>query len=86
MNDLQPRARRRHERTRQIARALRSCRYQDMPPDERERFAVRTHDHLAVCSCWMCGNPRRYEGELTVQERRRKWDDLRTASWKQDGA
>lgn len=22
------------------------------------------------CSCWMCGNPRKYFGELTVQERR----------------
>jgi sensor c-di-GMP phosphodiesterase-like protein len=23
-----------------------------------------------VCSCWMCGNPRKYFEELTVQERR----------------
>jgi hypothetical protein len=22
------------------------------------------------CSCWMCGNPRRKHGELTMQERR----------------
>jgi hypothetical protein len=22
------------------------------------------------CSCWMCGNPRRYFGELTMQERK----------------
>lgn len=22
------------------------------------------------CSCWMCGNPRRYGGERTLQERR----------------
>jgi hypothetical protein len=22
------------------------------------------------CSCWMCGNPRRYSGEVTLQERR----------------
>ena len=22
------------------------------------------------CSCWMCGNPRRYQGERTLQERR----------------
>ena len=27
-------------------------------------------DHLAVCSCWMCGNPRRTKGLLTVQELR----------------
>ncbi|REF02454.1 hypothetical protein C7418_1263 [Cupriavidus plantarum] len=24
----------------------------------------------AVCSCWMCGNPRRYFRERTIQERR----------------
>lgn len=23
-----------------------------------------------ACSCWMCGNPRRHLGELTLQERR----------------
>jgi len=23
-----------------------------------------------VCSCWMCGNPRKYFGEVTVQERK----------------
>jgi hypothetical protein len=24
----------------------------------------------AICSCWMCGNPRKWFGERTVQERR----------------
>jgi len=24
----------------------------------------------APCSCWMCGNPRRYFGERPIQERR----------------
>jgi hypothetical protein len=23
-----------------------------------------------ICSCFMCGNPRRFHGELTIQERR----------------
>ncbi len=23
-----------------------------------------------LCSCWMCGNPRKYFGEQTIQERR----------------
>jgi hypothetical protein len=27
-------------------------------------------DHLASCSCYMCGNPRKYFGEPTMQERR----------------
>jgi hypothetical protein len=26
-------------------------------------------NHGKVCSCWMCGNPRKY-GELTLQERK----------------
>lgn len=26
--------------------------------------------HCRACSCWMCGNPRRYWNELTVQERK----------------
>ena len=35
---------------------------------------VRAHGKVAgtrkLCSCWMCGNPRRHRGEETVQERR----------------
>ena len=27
------------------------------------------------CSCYMCGNPRRYEGALTIQEDRALTDD-----------
>lgn len=34
----------------------------------RDSFARRTADHLAKCSCWMCGNPRRL-GERTLKER-----------------
>jgi hypothetical protein len=27
-----------------------------------------------ICSCFMCGNPRRFRGELTIQERRATLD------------
>lgn len=30
----------------------------------------RLADHLAQCSCPMCGNPRRHFGEVTRAERR----------------
>ena len=34
-------------------------------------------NHLAGCSCWVCGNPRRNLGEVTMQERKapeaREW-------------
>ena len=41
---------------------------------------AKSANHLKVCSCWMCGNPRRY-GEVPIAERRvpamdRWWSDL----------
>ncbi|MGI9190252.1 MAG: hypothetical protein ACR2F9_08930, partial [Longimicrobiaceae bacterium] len=36
--------------------------------DERHRGKLA--QARTPCSCWMCGNPRRYRGELTLQERR----------------
>jgi len=41
----------------------------------RRQRAVKRHDHLAACSCYLCGNPRRYVGERTLQERRQEVDD-----------
>jgi hypothetical protein len=34
------------------------------------KFAGMVLATPAVCSCWMCGNPRKYFGERTIQERR----------------
>lgn len=36
----------------------------------RHARARRARDHLAACSCHMCGNPRRHYHALTVQETR----------------
>ena len=36
------------------------------PQNDKAKFA----NHLAVCSCWMCGNPRKVTGEKTIQERK----------------
>ncbi len=30
---------------------------------------------MTPCSCWMCGNPRRYFGERSLQERRANQED-----------
>jgi len=39
-----------------------------MDSDERER-AIQAHtDNRTVCSCWMCGNPRKHFGERTRAE------------------
>ncbi len=38
---------------------------------EREPEIVGKWAHTRpVCSCWMCGNPRKYFGEITIQEQR----------------
>ena len=65
------RALRRHHRERMIRRALRSLvlSFEDDSALRRER-ALGWYNNLAKCSCWMCGNPRKYEGRITVQEQR----------------
>jgi hypothetical protein len=35
---------------------------------------VKQADYLAVCSCCMCGNPRRHFGSRTLQEIRAGFD------------
>lgn len=58
------RERRRRDLLRMKARARRIY-----PHDPKATLA----NHLAVCSCALCGNPRGVwkEGDLTIQERRR---------------
>ena len=34
---------------------------------------AKAANHLAVCSCAACGNPRRHFDERTMQERREEW-------------
>jgi hypothetical protein len=76
------RALRRHHRERMLQRALRSL-VLSWPYDdkERRRRALRWHNNLKKCSCYMCGNPRRHFGTVTWQERRMleaaraQWED-----------
>lgn len=66
------RAWRRHHRQRMIARALRSCKlsgFEFETWEEKWDWAKREHNHLQMCSCWMCGHRRRTYGP-TIQERR----------------
>lgn len=66
------RDRRRHDLARMKAKARRfkqetGIRFHD---GTDLRLAEKMANHLADCSCYMCGNPRRYWGEVTIQERR----------------
>jgi hypothetical protein len=60
------RAIRRHHRNRIILK-----RYEKV---QRGHWYVKNPGYLGknniVCSCWMCGNPRKYFRQLTVQERK----------------
>ncbi len=70
------RAYRRHHRQRMISRARIKYTEWNDDPEWIEWNVLRNHSHMAVCSCWMCGNPRRVgwgttESRLTMQERKR---------------
>lgn len=67
MEKLKSRAQRRHENARvRLSRRV-QCR-RDLSGDARSwGKAVATP---AACSCWMCGNPRKYFGRRTIQELR----------------
>jgi hypothetical protein len=58
-----------------IVRARRSLGLAGVEEPDLTRLALRCHDHLKGCSCWMCGNPRKWDGERTIQERRRLMDE-----------
>jgi hypothetical protein len=69
------RALRRHHTRRIKARFYRNMktRLWDWQPTPKE--AGMFANHGKVCSCWMCGNPRHFHGELTLQERRHSLSD-----------
>ena len=64
------RALRRHHRDRLFSKALVSVKLSLMTEADRTYWAIRQFNHLKNCSCSMCGNPRRYSGEPTIQEKR----------------
>lgn len=72
------RSRRRQDRKRIRARVLRIVKlwHDGWPRDERAVGRYLNHG-LQTCSCWQCGNPRRFSkggvyggGRLTLRERR----------------
>lgn len=61
------RANRRHHRFRIREKAKRIMKFV-MGDSYDDEDAVKRADHLATCSCNMCGNPRKFYGEKTRQE------------------
>lgn len=64
------RAQRRHHTERMKARYRRKERLHPYWRSDDPASAGKYANHGCTCSCWMCGNPRRHLGELTMQERR----------------
>jgi len=61
---MRSRAYRRNQKERMKRRARFVARLIDV---DKEQWVLNA-DHLSVCSCWMCGNPRKWLGERTRQE------------------
>lgn len=64
------RALRRHHRQRMIQHALRSYVIGGRDEEMRLALARRWHNDLKMCSCYVCGNPRKYGGGIPRQEQR----------------
>ena len=61
--DVSKRAVRRHDRNRVILERMRRRHWHVKSPG-------RLSKNNTVCSCWMCGNPRKYFGKMTIQEKK----------------
>jgi hypothetical protein len=66
----QKRERRIRDKQRMKAKARRVSRLWRSYYDGDSSRAMKHADYLAVCSCSMCGNPRRWFGERTMQEKK----------------
>lgn len=67
------RAERRRQKKLKYIRALKVAKRINPHADETwyDRWATRSADNLTVCSCHMCGNPRKHFKDATMQEK--KW-------------
>jgi DNA-directed RNA polymerase specialized sigma24 family protein len=69
------RALRRYHAKRKKAWVCRTLRHYFMDRHEAPARRVGMYSQTPkVCSCFMCGNPRRFHGEPTIQERRAMLD------------
>jgi len=49
--------------------------YLTLTEEEKERHTGIAAQSKKQCSCWMCGNPRKWDNELTIQERKQMEND-----------
>lgn len=68
---MSKRGNRRHhnERLKERAKKILKQKFWSQPRDI-DQVAAKSFNHLKNCSCYMCGNPRKYSNEQTLQEMR----------------
>lgn len=71
------RALRRHHRQRMLQRALRSYALNFFPTELEDKewqmaMALRRYNNMKKCSCFMCGNRRKFEKCVTTQEKKQQ--------------
>lgn len=62
------RAKRRHDDDRFLKKSKFIC--QNVFSNYDDKYARRRRDTRVPCSCWMCGNPRKFYGSKTIQEKK----------------
>ncbi len=87
------RALRRHHKQRMIAKTFRWMKdtwwvYGDQYTPVNDEILLRAKtlaDNGRACSCWMCGNPRKYNAEKTLQEYKSDFDfEEQVMGWYQE--
>jgi hypothetical protein len=70
---MRTRAWRRHQEKKKKSKMQKKFDFENWAPmndDEFKRLiGIQAHSPK-MCSCWMCGNPRKYFNEMTIQEKR----------------
>lgn len=79
--EVKKRALRRHHNERMKVRTRKMFSRWGHTEKEMEGSIDRCYNNITRCSCYMCGNPRKY-GELSFQERKGKWSE--TDYWQED--
>ena len=61
-----------HQKQRHIARQMHIRKVHKFPEDQAHKYHKLSGTTCGSSKCMMCGNPRKFLGELTIQEKRQK--------------
>ncbi len=79
--EIKKRALRRHHNKRMRDRTKRMFNRWGHTEKEMDGVICKWYNNITRCSCYMCGNPRKY-GEISFQERKNRWSEK--TYWQED--